>query len=260
MPVMSQTPEISVVVPLFDEAENVLPLVERVFAAIGEHAGGVELVLVDDCSRDATWAQIRAAQTRDPRVRGVRHGKNRGQSAALWSGFLAAKGSIIATLDGDLQNDPSDFPQMLEQLAGFDMVCGVRQKRADTAVRRVSSLVARWARRAALRSEFLDTGCNLRVFKRTVLPALPPFDGLHRFMPILARNAGAKVKEMPVRHHPRTAGVSKYGVWNRLGRGVRDLVMIGLYLRRQLKVLTPYGDSSLEASRPVEQVAAQDRP
>ncbi len=243
---MNGTPEISVVVPVFDEQDNVLPLVQRVIDAIGNHPGGVELVLVDDCSRDSTWDRIKAARAQDSRVRGVRHGRNRGQSAALYTGFNASRGSIIATLDGDLQNDPADFPEMLKYLGEFDMVCGVRAKRADTLVRRVSSLVARWVRRTALHSEFLDTGCNLRVFKRSVLPALPPFDGLHRFMPILAQNAGARVKEIPVRHHPRTAGVSKYGVWNRLGRGIRDLVMIGLYLRRQLKVLTPFGDTAVE--------------
>jgi len=237
------TPEISVVAPVFNEEANVLPLVQRVFDALGGHPGGMELVLVDDCSTDGTWESISAARAKDPRVRGVRHGRNRGQSAALYTGFVASRGRIIATLDGDLQNDPADFPEMLRYLAEFDMVCGIRTKRADTAVRRVSSIIARWARRTALRSEFLDTGCNLRLFKRSVLPALPPFDGLHRFMPILAQNAGAKVKEIPVRHHPRTAGVSKYGVWNRLGRGIRDLVMVGLYLRRQLKVLTSFGDT-----------------
>lgn len=254
---MSTVPEISVVVPVFDEEANVQPLVDRVFAAIGNHPGGVELILVDDCSRDGTWERIRRARAADSRVRGVRHGKNRGQSAALYTGFGFARGSIIATLDGDLQNDPADFPEMLKHLATADMVCGVRAKRADTRVRKISSLIARWARRTALRSEFLDTGCNLRVFKRDVLPALPPFDGLHRFMPILAQNAGAKVREIPVRHHPRTAGVSKYGVWNRLGRGIRDLIMIGLYLRRQLKVLTPFGDREMEAETRKETVASR---
>jgi glycosyltransferase involved in cell wall biosynthesis len=239
---MPQPPEISVVVPFYNEEGNILPLVKRVLEAIGNHPGGVELVLVDDCSSDATWERIQEARAADERVRGVRHGRNRGQSAALWTGFMRARGAILATLDGDLQNDPADFPLMLDELNACDMVCGARTKRQDTWVRKVSSTIARWARRTALQSEFLDTGCNLRVFRKAVLPALPAFDGLHRFMPILAKNAGARVREIPVRHHARASGLSKYGVWNRLGRGIRDLLMIGLFIRRQNKVLMDYGD------------------
>jgi dolichol-phosphate mannosyltransferase len=242
---MVSEPEISVVVPFYNEEDNILPLVRRVIEAIGTHSKGIELVLVDDCSTDSTWNHISEAQRADARVRGIRHGRNRGQSAALWTGFVGSRGSIIATLDGDLQNDPADFPRMLQELESCDMVCGVRTKRADTWVRRVSSIIARWARRTALQSEFLDTGCNLRMFKKPVLAALPAFDGLHRFMPILAQNAGARVKEIPVCHHPRHSGTSKYGVWNRLGRGIRDLIMIGLFIRRQLKVLAPHGDTTL---------------
>jgi dolichol-phosphate mannosyltransferase len=231
--------KLSIVVPVFDEADNVAPLVQRVLAAVGNWPGGVELILVDDCSRDSTWQNIREQSGGDERIVGVRHAKNRGQSAALWTGFRHASGNIIGTLDGDLQNDPADFPMMLQELAQCDLVCGVRTRRADTWVKLVSSRIARWARRVALQSTFLDTGCNLRVFRREVLSTIPPFDGLHRFMPILAQNGGAVVREVPVRHHPRTAGVSKYGVWNRLGRGIRDLIMIGLYVRRQLKTLGP---------------------
>lgn len=228
----------TVVAPLFNEAENVLPLAKRILAALGEDRRLLEIILVDDCSTDETWARIQAAHDLDPRVRGVRHLQNRGQSAALWTGFRASRGTIIATLDGDMQNDPMDFPRMLAELENFDLVCGVRTKRADNLMRRISSRIARWARRAALRVDFVDTGCNLRVFRTSVLEVLPAFDGIHRFMPVLAQNGGARVLEMPVSHHPRAAGVSKYGVWNRLGRGIRDLVMVGLFVRRQLKVLT----------------------
>jgi dolichol-phosphate mannosyltransferase len=133
---------------------------------------------------------------------------------------------------------------MLTELGTSDMVCGVRTKRQDTAVRRISSTVARLARKAALGVDFRDSGCNLRVFKREVLQALPPFDGIHRFMPILAHGAGARVKEVPVRHHPRTAGRTKYGVWNRLGRGIYDLAMVRWYLKRQIKTLIPAVDAA----------------
>jgi len=251
-------PQLSVVAPFYNEAENVLPLVERIVAALGDNTGGIELVLVDDCSNDGTWQAILKAREKDLRVRAVRHTVNQGQSAALWTGFKISRGAIIATLDGDLQNDPADLPRMLSELAACDMVCGVRAKRADNWMRRVSSRVARWARRLILRVDFVDSGCNLRVFRSSVLQGLPSFDGIHRFLPILARGSGARVKEIPVLHHPRAAGTSKYGLWNRLGRGIRDLVMVGLLLRRQLKVYGP-GPAGTEASERVTEAEAPER-
>jgi dolichol-phosphate mannosyltransferase len=229
------TPEISVIAPLWNETLNVKPLVEQVFAALKHERRSIELILVDDASTDGTWEQILEAQQADPRVRPIRHSRNSGQSAALWTGFSASRGNTIATLDGDLQNDPADFPRMLAALGSADLVCGVRTKRMDSALRRFSSKVARWARKAVLGVDFRDSGCNLRVLKRAVLQTLFPFDGLHRFMPILAQGAGVVVIEMPVAHRPRTAGLSKYGVWNRLGRGICDLAMVAWYRKRQLK-------------------------
>jgi dolichol-phosphate mannosyltransferase len=232
-------PELSIVIPLRNEGPNVVPLATRVLAALRTESHPLELILVDDGSTDETWACILEARRGDGRVRGLRHARGLGQSAALWTGFKASRGTVIATLDGDLQNDPADLPAMLTALAECDMVCGIRAKRRDTVVRRISSAVARFARRTALGVDFRDSGCNLRVLKRAVLEALPPFDGLHRFMPILAHGAGAKVKEMPVTHHPRTAGRTKYGVWNRLGRGIYDLAMVRWFLKRQIKTMLP---------------------
>jgi dolichol-phosphate mannosyltransferase len=123
---------------------------------------------------------------------------------------------------------------MLSALQDCDLVCGVRAKRQDNSLRRLSSVVARWARRAALGVDFRDTGCNLRVFKREVLQKLFAFDGLHRFLPIIAHNAGAVVRELPVSHKPRVAGTSKYGLWNRLGRGILDLAAMAWYRKRQI--------------------------
>jgi len=236
-------PEISVVIPLRNEGPNVAPLARQVFGALASQPREFELILVDDGSSDDTWDRITEARRADGRVRALRHAQSRGQSAALWTGFRASRGTVIATLDGDLQNDPADLPAMLADLAACDMVCGVRTKRSDTVVRRVSSAIARLARRIVLGVDFRDSGCNLRVFKRSVLEALPPFDGLHRFMPILAHGAGAVVKEMPVTHHPRTAGRTKYGIGNRLGRGIYDLAMVRWYLRRQIKTLAPVESS-----------------
>ena len=227
-------PEISVVAPLWNEKLNVRPLAEQIFAALRQDPRSIELLLVDDASTDGTWEAILEVQKADPRVRAIRHLRNSGQSAALWTGFTASRGNIIATLDGDLQNDPADFPRMIELLATADMVCGLRSKRMDSGMRRISSRVARWARKTVLRVDFRDTGCNLRVFKRSVLQTLFPFDGLHRFMPILAHIGGAVVLEVPISHRPRIAGQSKYGIWNRLGRGICDLAMIAWYRKRQI--------------------------
>lgn len=232
----AQALALSVVVPLHNEAPNVLPLVRQLFQGLAKHQDGLEVLLVDDASTDDTWQQILAARKSFPAIRPLRHQRQAGQSAALWTGFRASRGAILATLDGDLQNDPADLAPMLARLADHDMVCGARTKRADNFLRRVSSRTARLARKLALGVDFADTGCNVRVFKREVVETLPAFDGIHRFMPILAHNAGARVLEVPVLHHPRTAGLSKYGLWNRLGRGIRDLVMVRLYLKRQLRL------------------------
>ena len=230
-------PQISVVAPFWNETANVRPLAERVFLAFKTEPRSLELLLVDDASTDDTWAQILEAQKTDLRVRALRLVKHRGQSAALWAGFQASRGQFIATLDGDLQNDPADLPKLIAALENCDLACGVRVRRQDNLRRRISTRIARFARRFVLGVDFQDTGCNLRAFKRSVVSMLFPFDGLHRFMPILAHDAGAVVRELPVTHHPRVAGRSKYGVWNRLGRGIFDLVVISWARKRQINNL-----------------------
>lgn len=226
---------VSIIVPVFNEADNILPLAREVAAAMQTMSPGYELVFVDDASTDGTWQKIQEAHQLDSRVRGLRHARNSGQSAALWTGLQATMNPILATLDGDLQNDPADIPRLLQELDRFDFVSGMRLKRQDTWVRRVSSRIARWARRSALKADFQDTGCAMRVFKRSALEGLFPFNGLHRFLPILIQGNGAKTLEVPVNHRPRIAGVSKYGVWNRLGRGVYDLIGLAWYQKRRLR-------------------------
>ena len=217
---------------MFNEADNVASLVSQVFAALRDERRPFELVLVDDASTDATWEKIVAAGKADSRVRGLRHGRNAGQSAALWTGFRNTRTPIIITLDGDLQNDPADFPKLLAELEKYDVACGMRVNRKDNGLRRISSKIARKARATMLGVDFRDTGCGLRAFKRPVLDPLFAFNGFHRFMPVLAHSAGAKVIEIPVNHRPRIAGVSKYGVWNRLGRGIADLFAVRWYQKR----------------------------
>ena len=235
--------KISIVVPLYNEGANVQPLTSQILDAFRNAPLDLELILVDDASDDDTWSRIQGVASSDKRIRPCRLSRRSGQSAALWHGFKASQSPVILTLDGDLQNDPADLPLLLADLSDCDLVCGVRMKRMDSVVRKISSAIARWFRKLVLRVDFRDSGCNLRAFRRPVLEAVPPFDGLHRFMPILAHAAGAVVKERPVRHRARTAGKSKYGVWNRLGRGIRDLIMVRLYLKRQIRIFAPRQDS-----------------
>jgi dolichol-phosphate mannosyltransferase len=226
---------ISVIVPAFNEADNILPLAQEVAAALGPLQVEYELVIVDDCSTDGTWGQIQAANQRDPHVRGLRLDRNSGQSAALWAGIQATTSPVIATLDADLQNDPADLPRLLAELPSADFACGQRVKRQDSFIRRASSQVAGWARKSVLGVDFRDTGCALRVFKREALNGLFGFNGVHRFLPILVHGGGFKIKEVPVNHRPRRAGVSKYGVWNRLGRGLVDLLAVAWFQKRRLR-------------------------
>lgn len=229
--------ELSIVVPVFNEEENVQPLADEVLAAFVGVPCPFELVLVDDASTDATWARIQEAHRRDPRVRGVRHSRNAGQSAAVWTGIQSSATPLVATLDGDRQNDPADLPRLLKELGSVDFVCGMRLNRRDTWVRRASSRIARACRKAALGADFRDTGCAVRVFRRTALEGVPPFNGWHRFLPILVHGNGVTTREVPVNHRPRVAGVSKYGVWNRLWRGLYDLIGVGWYQKRRLKTV-----------------------
>ena len=227
-------PEISIIVPVYNEADNVLPLTREVQSSMQKQARDWELVFVDDCSSDSTWKRIAEAHALEKRVHGVRHLRNAGQSAAVWTGIQASQSPIIVTLDGDLQNDPADIPAMLEKLAHYDFVCGKRTNRRDTFVRRSSSRIARSARKAVLKADFADTGCAMRVFKRTAIEGILPFNGWHRFLPVLVHNNGAKTLEIPVNHRARTAGVSKYGLGNRLWRGIYDLIGVSWYQKRKL--------------------------
>ena len=227
--------EISIIVPVFNEAENVLPLMGEVSAAMSRQGRDWELVFVDDASTDETPTRIIEAVQADPHVRGLRHQRNAGQSAAVWTGIQATTSPILCTLDGDLQNDPADLPAMIQELANVDFVSGMRLNRQDPWLRKVSSKIARWARKTALGVDFQDSGCAIRTFKRTALAGVFPFNGLHRFLPIVVHGGGAKTLEVPVKHRPRVAGVSKYGVWNRLGRGIYDLMAISWYQKRRYR-------------------------
>lgn len=231
--------DLSILVPVFNEAGNITPLTREVQQAMADLKIDYELVFVDDASTDETWLEIEKAHAIEPRVRALRHNKNAGQSAALWTGIQHSEAPLIATLDGDLQNDPADLPKLIKEVESCDFVCGVRARRNDSWLRRTSSKVARIARRRALKVDFCDTGCAMRVFKRSALKGVFPFNGLHRFMPVLVHAAGGVTREVPINHRPRVAGVSKYGLHNRLWRGIADLFAIAWYQKRRIDEI-PY--------------------
>ena len=228
--------EISIVVPMYNESANVAPLVTEMVRIFAGETRAWELVLVDDASTDSTWQEILKAQAGDARVRGLRHQNNRGQSASVWTGITSSNSPVICTLDGDLQNDPAELPRMIVLLDQdtLDFVSGRRTQRQDSVVRKFSSAVARTARLWVLGHDFADTGCALRAFRRSVLQGVFPFNGVHRFLPSLVAGNGHRCREIPVNHRPRVAGVSKYGVWNRLGRGLFDLIGVRWCLSRRL--------------------------
>lgn len=234
-PASAQPPRLSVIVPAFNEAENIVPLAEEIIAALTALPGGFELIVVDDASTDATASVLE--QFSHPSLRRVFHRINCGQSAAVASGFQAARGEWVATLDGDGQNDPADLPAMLAQAIkdGVDCVTGVRRKRQDTFIRRFSSRVANGFRNWITGDQVSDSGCGIRVVHRSAVREIPVFNGMHRFLPTLLRGQGFSVVETTVRHRERLRGISKYGVHNRLWRGIRDCFGIRWYLKRAVR-------------------------
>lgn len=228
---------LSVVVPVRDEADNVAPLVEEIRDAL-EGRCEYEVVCVDDGSTDGTLDRLKALQRGFPRLRVLRHARGCGQSAAIRTGVAAARGGWIATLDGDGQNDPADIPRLLavRDAEGGEgarlMVAGWRRRRRDGWQRRVSSRVANAVRARLLRDGTPDTGCGLKLFPRALFLELPYFDHMHRFLPALARRAGARVVSVEVNHRPRTRGRSKYGLHNRLWAGLVDLAGVMWLMRR----------------------------
>ncbi len=227
----SETPRLSLIAPAHDEEANVAPLVEEVEQALGSLEGGYEFIIIDDGSNDATRARLVELAAKQPslRILAMSHtppGRGNGQSAAFHAGIRAAHGELIALIDADLQNDPSDLPGMVAMFdeQNVDFVQGDRSaNRRDTIVRRASSWVGRFFRRMILGDSIRDTGCSLRVMKREIALRLPlEFRGMHRFIPVTARQMGYNVVECPVNHRPRVAGEAKYGIWNRALPGLID--------------------------------------
>jgi dolichol-phosphate mannosyltransferase len=231
MPPVSE-PELSIVIPAYNEEDNLAPLVAEIRAALDPLGILYEMIFVDDGSTDRTaqaLAQLRAA---DPRLRVLRQRRNAGQSAAFEAGFRFARAPIVVTLDADLQNDPADIPRLLAEIENCDVVCGVRAHRHDGWVRRLSSRIANGVRNRLTGDDIVDTGCSLKAFRAPFLRRLPMFTGMHRFLPTLLRLQGARVKQMPVNHRPRRHGVGKYGIGNRVFRALADLFAVRWMQRR----------------------------
>lgn len=229
MPV--NAPQVSVVVPLYNEEENVPELQRQLSDAMRGFSH--ELIFVDDGSSDATAARVALS----PDVRLLRFAKNSGQSAAMYAGIMAARGDVIAMLDGDLQNDPADIPLLVHKLdEGFDFVCGYRKNRKDTAFKRVQSRIANAVRSRFIGDGVRDTGCSLKALRKPCRDALLPFNGMHRFIPALIRHAGYKITEVPVNHRPRIHGVSKYTFWSRALRATKDMFGVSWLLSRRVRI------------------------
>jgi len=223
------SPAVSVVVPLFNEEENVPLLQGELTAAL--NGLDYEIILVDDGSTDGTVQRIAP----DPRVRLVQFERNAGQSAAMYAGLNSARGDVAVLIDGDLQNDPADIRKLLAEIdRGADLVCGYRAQRKDTVVKRITSRVANFVRSRFTKDGVRDTGCTLKAMKRECVTALLPFKGMHRFIPALVKGAGYRLVEIPVNHRPRKFGQSKYGLGNRALRATTDMFGVRWLLSRRL--------------------------
>lgn len=232
----TETPVISVIVPIKNEEENIVPLYEAVRAALDPATPDFELLFVNDGSTDRSLERIKALTANDARVVWLSFDRNHGQTAAWDAGFKAARGRLIGTMDGDLQNDPSDFPQMIALIgADCDVVCGIRQKRMDSIVRKISSRIGNGFRNWITGESVTDVGCSLRVFKRECVHNIKLFEGLHRFFPTLLKMEGFLIKEVFVKHHPRQRGKTKYGIANRLFRGLRDCLAVQWMRDRRIR-------------------------
>jgi dolichol-phosphate mannosyltransferase len=228
-------PALSVVVPVFNERDNVAPLVGEIVQAL-RGVVPFEIVYVDDCSRDDTLAALTALKAANPELRVLRHLAQSGQSTAIRTGVKAARGAWIATLDGDGQNDPADIPKLLAARAAADpavkLFAGWRVNRQDSGSKRWASKIANAIRSRLLRDETPDTGCGIKLFERAMFLDLPYFDHMHRYLPALAKRAGWKSVSVPVNHRGRTAGVSKYTNLGRAWVGLADLRGVAWLIRR----------------------------
>jgi dolichol-phosphate mannosyltransferase len=232
-------PWASVVIPIKDERDNLVPLTQQLLKFLKSRdesrAAPFEILFVDDGSSDGSSDLLDQLATQHSEVSVIHFDRNYGQSSAFDAGFIHSTGELVITMDGDLQNDPADIGTLLAYVKDYDLVCGWRTNRHDTAVRKISSRIANAVRSAVTGDRVHDTGCSLKIFRRPVVAKLQMFEGMHRFFPALALMHGFTITEVPVRHHPRTRGVSKYGVGNRLFKSLYDLIAVRWMQQRCLR-------------------------
>ncbi|WFS61292.1 glycosyltransferase family 2 protein [Pseudodesulfovibrio thermohalotolerans] len=232
---MSNAEKFSVVLPVFNEQDNLQTLFAEIRAAAESTGRPWEAVFVDDCSTDRSLSIIRDLAERHPEVRYVAFAENRGQSAAFCAGFDAVESDIVVTMDADLQNDPADIPDMLAAFGrDCEMVIGWRAKRRDTFIKRISSRIANKIRDSIVDDGVHDTGCSLKVMRTDLLRRLPRFKNMHRYFPILMKMEGARIREVKVNHRERGAGVSKYGTLDRAMAGIYDLIGVKWLIKRHI--------------------------
>ncbi|MGY4236543.1 dolichol-phosphate mannosyltransferase [Bradyrhizobium sp. USDA 4449] len=231
----SSQPSVSIVVPVRNEADNIAPLIEEIAAAL-DGRWAYEIIYVNDGSTDATGERLIGIMAQRDNLRQLRHAKSGGQSAAVRSGVRAARGAIVATLDGDGQNNPVFLPDLIaavEKGANIGLAAGQRVGRKDTGFKKLQSRVANKVRNAILQDGTRDTGCGLKAFRREVFLSMPYFDGLHRFLPALVRREGFDIAYVDVIDRPRHSGVSNYGFFDRLWIGIMDLAGVWWLIRRK---------------------------
>ncbi len=228
-------PALSVIIPVYNEEESLPFLVEKLQAALSSLEMTAEMIFIDDGSTDSSLEVLRTLKKKSAiSLRIVVLKKNSGQSAAFAAGFMVAEGSIFATLDADLQNDPADIPLLLAQLDQFDMACGWRKNRQDSWLRKISTRISNPIRSYVLKDPFHDTACSMRAFRKECVEGLVMFNGMHRFLPTLVRTSGYKVGEVVVRHHHRKYGQAKYNIRNRIFKTITDLFGVLWLQNRQL--------------------------
>ncbi|MGQ0811411.1 MAG: glycosyltransferase family 2 protein [Nitrospiraceae bacterium] len=245
-------PWVSIVIPIKDERDNLAPLTEQLLKTLGNReesrVAPFEILFIDDGSTDGSATLLDQLAERYRQVRVLHFDRNYGQTSAFDAGFRHSAGDLVITMDGDLQNDPADIGTLLPYLKDFDLVCGWRKNRHDNIMRKLSSRIANVVRSSVTGDRVHDTGCSLKLFRRSVVERLQLFEGMHRFFPALALMHGFTVTEVPVRHYPRAHGISKYGVGNRLFKGLYDLIAVRWMQRRVLRyrIVEPRGEG-LEA-------------
>ena len=232
------SPEISLVIPCYNEEGNLRALADTITSALDPLGIPYEVVITDDASTDNSWTLLKEIAAADPRFHIQRFNFNFGESAASWAGMKMARGRYIITLDADLQNDPRDVPKFLQALNQYDCVCGTRvatRGQGDNFVRIVSSHIANWVRNKLSSENISDAGCTYRAFRRECLASIKFFKGAHRFLPTLIKMEGFSVTEIPVTNNPRFAGQSHYGVWNRLFKSFYDLLAVRWMKKRMIR-------------------------